>query len=52
MQVLQFEDPQLIRLAEALPQTVLQARAKGTTDKYTDAGRYGQRESTQAGGFQ
>ena len=39
MQVLQFEDPQLIHLAQALPQTVLQARAKGTTDKYAGAYR-------------
>lgn len=38
-QVLQFEEPQLIRLAQALPRTVLQARAKGTTDKYAGAYR-------------
>ena len=52
--MLQFEDPQLIRLAQALPQTVLQACAKGTIDKYVGAYRHWKvwAESTQAGGFQ
>lgn len=36
-EVREFKDPQLERLAQALPQTVMQARAKSTTDKYARA---------------